>query len=185
MNAADLAAEFANCCLPDRREKDWLHLQGVPPLALLAWPGPVLVGEIETHTIGVFDFAEAGRRAFIQPVLSGPAYSDLIDLVAWCPADPGKWWSQCYSGVPLGVGYLDRAEISGASFVVLRRDPLSWLKSGGTGVVPLDWTMTVNTLRGFRHVICEDAAHGEDVQRRLATPAQRMPEVRVFAREAA
>jgi hypothetical protein len=181
---ASLAAKFAICCLPDKREADWLRAQGVLPTALNAWPGPVKVAGIETHPPGVFDLADHGRRAFIQPVLCGPQYTDLIDIIAWFPADPARWWMLNYSGEPLGVDQLDRAEIKREP-LVLRRTPLDWLRVNGDGVCVLDWKMSTPALRAIPVLVCTDAEYGREVRTRLTAPPVHIPEIRVMMTEAA
>lgn len=160
-----------------------LQRQGVPDIALNLWPGPVGAAAIETHPLGIFDFAETGRPAYIQPVLIGGAFTDIIDLVAWYPEVPGRWWTRCYTGIPLGVDQLDRAEIEGLPLAI-RRTPLSWLQVGGDGVVVTDWAMSALALRSVPILIAEDAEHGRDIQRRLTLVAA-APEIRITKSEAA
>lgn len=167
----------------NNRATAWLRSQGVPEIALHMWPGPVGVAPIETHPPGCFDFAEHGRPAYIQPVLIGPAFSDIVDLIAWHPDDPGRWWTRLYSGLPLGVDQLDVAEILGEPLAI-RRAPLSWLQSGGDGVVVTDWPMTAPALRCVPTLIAEDAAHGHEIERHLRIIAD-APEIRVARKEAA
>lgn len=167
----------------DDRSVAWLRRQGVPEIAIDLWPGPVGVAAIETHPLGLFDFAEHGRRAFIQPVLSGGEFTDTVDLIAWYPDNPGRWWTCCYSGVPLGVDQLDRAEIEGEP-LLLQPTPLNWLCGGGNGVVVTDWAMSAPALRCVPTLITEEAEHGRYIQRRLRIISD-CPEIRVLRNEAA
>ena len=112
----------------DDRASAWLKQQGVPKIALDMWPGPVGVASIEAHPMGCFEFVPDTRRAFIQPVLSGGEFTDIVDLVAWHPDQPGQCWARHYSGVPLGIDQLDRAELLGES-LLLHPTPLDWLRA--------------------------------------------------------
>ena len=182
---SQLTAEFllAMNSLDDQAAK-CLRRHGVPETAFHLWPGPVGVANIEPHPLSCFDFAEHGRCAFIQPVLSGGAFTDLCDLVAWHPDRPDQVWQRRYTGIPLGVDQLDRAGIEGEP-VAVRRTPLSWLCSGGDGVLITDWAMSAPSLRCVQHVICEDDSHALFVHDRLKTPAPTVPEIRVRVGRAA
>lgn len=165
----------------DIRYQTWLREHGVSDSAIMGWPGPMGCSCIETHPMGMFDFSETGYRAFIQPILSGP---DIIDLVAWFPSRPERWWTRRYSGNPLGIDQLDRAEIEGEP-VLLHRTPLDRLRADGDGVVALDWKMTANQLRNIPVIITGDPDFGHEVRQRLTQPNMPCPEIRVLAREAA
>ena len=166
----------------DRQARAWLAKR-LPELIIDEPPGPVGVAEIEIQALGTFEFMDGGRRAFIQPVLVGGPYTDIVDLVAWRPDDPGQWWTQQYSGTPLGVDQLDRAEILGEPLAI-RRTPLSLLQAGGRGIVVNDWAMTSPMLRCVPTLICEDDSHAAEIHRRLSSSPLFVPELRVFNRKA-
>lgn len=168
----------------DERSSAWLKRQGVGDIALDMWPGPIGVASIETHPMGIFEFVEDRRRAFIQPVLCGPAFSEIVDLVAWYPDQPGTWWTRCYSGVPLGADELDHAEIEGLE-VLIHPTPLDWLRSEGRGVCVLDWTMSAHSLRCVPTLVFDDAATGKWAHDRLAQSALAVLNIKILTREAA
>lgn len=168
----------------DGRAAEWLQRQGVPDIALHMWPGPVGVAPIETHPFGHFDFAKFGRRAYIQPVLSGGAFTDIVDLVAWKPDRPNQWWTRCYSGVPLGDDQLFTAEYWQKP-MMLRATPLNWLRAGGDGVCILDWKTPAPELRTVPELICETVDQGEEVLRRLSAPIMRVPPITIPKKDAA
>ena len=97
----------------DERAVAWLRQQGVSERALHLWPGPIGTAPIETHPTGYFELAEDMRRAYVQPVLSGGEFTDIVDLIAWFPNQPNQWWTRLYSGCPLGADQLDKAELLG------------------------------------------------------------------------
>ena len=174
----DLVLEFSSAMDGlDDRARAWLPRQGVPIAAIDAWPGPIGVAPIETHQIGIFDFAEHGRRALIMPVLSGPQYTDLVDLIAWFPDAPDQWWSRRYFSIPLGADQLDIA-VMGGNPVVLQPTPLDWLRSNGDGVVINDWVYSSPQVRAVP-IICRDEAHAADVTARLSVPQFSIPEIRI------
>ena len=168
----------------DDRSAACLRRQDVPEIAVDQWPGPVGVAAIETHPLGIFDFAEHGRRAFIQPVLSGGEFTDIVDLIAWFPDNPGRWWTRCYSGVPLGDDQLFYAAYWEEP-LTLRATPLDWLCAGGAGVCIVDWKMPAPELRSVPELMCETVEHGEAVLRRMSTPALLIPPITVPRKDAA
>ncbi len=91
-----------------------------------------------------FDFAHDGFPAVIQPVWRGPApsiecaveYPILCDLIAWRPAEPGRWWYRWGCDTPaLGDEYVEDAHALGPLYC--HRTPLDWLRSGCVGTVLL------------------------------------------------
>lgn len=180
----DLVEEFGSIAsLIDDRTDAWLRREGVPEMVKWMWPGPLAVTRIETGG-DLFWPDPDGRPAIIQPVWrAGPFESDPFDLVAWRPSDPTKWWTRRYMGFPLGLDQLDIAEIMGTP-LMLRRSPLSWLKSNCDGCCILDWTMSVAALRSCPVLICEDDDHAAEVVERFAVPQLSIPEIRLIRRAA-
>lgn len=172
-----LVASYGRMTPPDRA---WLIRRSVSNrfLTLGIWPGPVGFARIETHPLGIFDFAESGPRAFVHPIWSAGPYSEILDLVAWFPDRPDIWWTHLYTGLPLGVDQLDHAEIAGEP-IILHPTPLSWLVAEGEGICILDWVMSAPALRSVPVLVCKDDSHGRELQRRLTEPRSRCPEIRV------
>lgn len=138
-SARNISAEFVAALNGlDDVARRWLLSEGVPPGIIEVSPGPVTVAKIETFEPGVFQFSESGRRAFVHPVhIAGP-FSDICDLIAWRPSDPGQFWNRFYSGTPLGVEQLDLAENLGEPLAIWR-SPLNWLRAGGDGIFITSW----------------------------------------------
>ena len=93
-----------------------------------------------------FDFAHGGIPSVIQPVWRGPAPSIecgvehpiLADLIAWRPAEPGRWWYRWGCDTPaLGDEYVDDAHRHHHP-LVCHLTPLDWLRGGCRGTVLLD-----------------------------------------------
>ena len=106
-----------------------------------------------------------GTPAFILPVWNGPSPSIyqvvehplLIDLIAWRPDDPTRWWYRTGEGDALGIDNLDLAHTEGWP-ISFATTPLDWLRGDCCGAVLLDrcevgWA-------GARH--CEDEAALQD-----------------------
>ena len=60
-------------------DRAWLVDQGVPPLAIDMYPGPL--GKLPD-----------AATAYIQPIYSDGQWSDFIGTVAWRQSDPSKFW---------------------------------------------------------------------------------------------
>ncbi len=86
-----------------------------------------------------------GAPAFVSPVWAGAApsiYSSvetpvLIDMIAWRPDDPTRWWYRTGEGAVLGTDNLDLAHAEGWP-ICLARSPLEWLQADCRGAVLLD-----------------------------------------------
>lgn len=168
----------------DERAGAWLTQQGAPARALDLWPGPVGVASIEVYPEGIFDFSETGRRAYIQPILLGGAFTDIADLVAWYPDKLGQWWTLLGTGYPLGVDQLDRAELL-VQPLLLHAMPLDWLRASGDGVCVLDWTMSATGLRLLPELMCTGIGHGLQVEHELTAVSPSIPLITVPKKEAA
>ena len=123
-----------------------------------------------------FEFAEGGRPAIILPCYdcipgqlgANPErhVEELRDLVAIDPDRPDKFWRRLGEAVILGNAFL---EIAGQEIepVPVFRNPLTWLRTGGTGIVVLDWDYARDLL--LDHVlIAEDLALGDRLAAALA-----------------
>ena len=91
-----------------------------------------------------FDFDPSGIPSIIQGVWrglapsieSGVEHPILADLIAWRPAEPGRWWHRWDCDTPaLGDEYVEDAHAVGPLFCHLT--PLDWLRSGCRGTVLL------------------------------------------------
>ena len=83
--------------------------------------------------------------AVIQPCWRGPAPSIycgvenpiLDELIAWRPAEPGRWWYRWGADWPaLGDHFIDDAHIDGKP-LDCHLTPLEWLRGGCRGTVML------------------------------------------------
>ncbi len=82
----------------------------------------------------------------------------LVDLVAVDGDHPDRFWRRRGEALVLGSAFLEIACHEGAPVAVFR-NPMSWLRSGGAGVVVLDWEWVPDLLLGF-DLIAEDVELG-------------------------
>ncbi len=123
-----------------------------------------------------FEFADNGKPAIVIPCYDTiPGLLDanperhveeLRDLVAVDVDWPNRFWRRRGKALVLGAAYL---EIAGQELepVPVYRNPLTWLRSGGGGIVVLDWAYARDLL--LDHVlIAEDVELGTRLEAALA-----------------
>ncbi len=136
---AEMNAAFSRIC-----DRHYRHLEGLgSSLGDLATIGqfqtPIGVARLEMAPDGLFTPSEAGLLAYVQPVAewdSDYGVSDIVDLVAWRPSEPSRWWWRCGTAFALGDGLLD-----GDEPVPVVGTPLAWLAAGGKALCILDWSI--------------------------------------------
>ncbi len=138
------------------------------------WLGCGMPGsaDIRPTPEGLFEIAEDGQPAVIVPCYDGlPSILDatperhveqLVDLIAVETDNPSRVWRRRGEAVILGSAFLDLAAQYDAPLPVYR-DPLSWLKSGGHGIVILDWGWAPDLLCKLE-LVAEDLELGERLE---------------------
>ena len=134
------------------------------------------IASIKPTRDGHFEFAEGGLTAVIIPAYNGlPGMLDanaerhveeLVDLVAVALDRPERYWRRRGEALVLGAAYLEIAGQEGEPVPVFST-PISWLRSGGAGVVVLDWDWVPELLLGHE-LIAEDLKLGTRLQAALA-----------------
>ncbi len=124
---------------------------------------------------GCFEFSEGGRLAVIIPAYdtipgnldaNAEAHGEhLVDLVAVDLDRPERFWRRRGEALVLGAAFLDIAGYEGEP-VPIFKTPLSWLRSGGAGVVVLDWSWARGLLLGVE-LIAEDIDTGNRLEAAL------------------
>ncbi len=141
------------------------------------WFGGGLPGlaKIKPTRDGRFEFAEDGQATLIVPaydcipgMLDANAerhVEELRDLVAVDVDRPDRYWRRRGEAVILGNAYL---EIAGEELqpVPVFKTPLSWLRSGGAGIVVLDWDYARDLLLDHE-LIAEDVDLGNRLEATL------------------
>ncbi len=124
---------------------------------------------------GRFEFVEDGQPAIIVPCYDRLPFildanperhvEQIVDLVAVHVDEPDRFWRRRGDALILGAAYLDIAAQEGEPIPVFR-NPLTWLRSGGGGVVALDWDWVPDLLLGHE-LIAEDLDLGTRLEAAL------------------
>ena len=124
---------------------------------------------------GLFEFAEGGHPAIIIPAYDTDPWlldanaerhvEHLVDLVAADVDHPDRFWLRRGEALILGNAYLEIAGQENEPLPVFR-NPITWLRSGGEGVVVLDWDWAWDLLLGL-DLIAEDVELGERLEAAL------------------
>ena len=104
------------------------------------------------------------------------APNEVVDLVAFRPADPSRWWSRRRLVAALGEETL--SELSEEP-VRVWRNPLHWLKAGAVGVCPVstDTGAVRDVLLRLSGIVAEDVSHGREITQILTRHWNRLPPV--------
>ncbi len=175
----DLLAEFAEQAATATRRDDAM-LDGVDHGFLWSGPSRYAVSPIETSRDGTYEPAESGELAIIVPLAPLDFWhvdNDPMDLVAFRPSRPEKWWLRLGVGQLLNPDAVLRAEITRQPIEVWST-PLRWLQSGGRGIVIVDWRANLRFhLGGVARIVPDSAALGDLIGRRCRNFGTRTPEI--------
>ena len=116
-----------------------------------------------------FEFHPDGEWAVIVPVID---VDELVDLIAFDPSKPEKWWYRV-GGEHLLDGDALGDQLLGKPLHIFKT-PLSWLIGGCGGVVVFDIERAFFDLRTAPNgIIGEDDIHTEELRRAMAKAALR------------
>ena len=101
---------------------------------MLMYPGPLGVVRIQTHRDGLFEFDHDGIKVYVMPVLAAGRYSDVVDVLAFRPANSTTCW--LYQGAASFLGNIEALNPDRPARIY--PTPLDWLAAGGAGLVVLD-----------------------------------------------
>ncbi len=109
------------------------------------------------------------------------APNPVVDLIAFRPTEPGRWWSRC--GIVAALGEEMIGDFSDDP-VRVWPDPLRWLRSGASGVCPVspDPAAVRDVLLRLPGIVAEDVAHGREIERLLERHWNRLPPIYVAER---
>jgi hypothetical protein len=142
---------------------------GIQP-AIVGREGWIGVTSVQIHG-NVFEPSEDGPKAFISPVRGlgtgeiqwpSPAevlrFGDIVDLLAWNPASPGRWALRRGSATALGIV---QPQILDPAPVRVHGSPLGWFQSGGDGLALLSHQSVDvrNVLMQLRGIVADDQTH--------------------------
>ena len=183
MTSVNLVGEIYNAALKVREShQDWLAKHDVGPVAIYGTPprlhGDFGVARAQFHG-DFFEFAPDGAPVLVLGVAEHPA-EEIIDLVAFEPSNPGRWYLRLGQAVVLGR-HNARLALFEESPVFIHATPLDWLRANCQGAVVLDWKADLlSYLDGYGVLAADDVT-----QRRLHQKFKRhihIPEVRVVER---
>jgi len=136
------------------------------------------IASIKPARDGLFEFAQGAVTSVTTVII--PCYDTipgmldvnperhvehLVDLVAVDVDHPDRFWRRRGEALVLGGAYLEIAGQEGEPAPVFK-NPMSWLKSGGAGVVVLDWDWARDLLLGYE-LIAENLVLGERLEAAL------------------
>lgn len=144
MNGSTLSTELWGAVSRTRQSHiDRLVALGCPgkSLAQVGARQPAFgIAAVELGKAGLFSPAESGAGVIVQPVVQWDtdwSIPDVVDLIAWQPAQPERWWWRVGTGHALGLDLLnDDLPVRIVS------SPLAWLAAGGDALCILDWSQT-------------------------------------------
>ncbi len=130
-----------------------------------AWPGPIWINRIERTPCGGFIVDDTSDLLAIEfGVYSNGAGSELIDIGAVIANGDVM---TLRGGCPmLGAEHYDFADWHQTRLRVFSH-PLSYIKSGGKGVCPLDWMLAAPLLARIDSLTCCNRDHAAEIERRL------------------
>ena len=124
---------------------------------------------------GRFEFTDGGDAAVILPVYDSqtPAWAPLeqrfeglLDLLAFDPGDPDRWWLRRGQAVLLGSIYVSLALEARCALPVYSNAP-NWLQADGEGVMVLDWAMAPALLCDVEEFLAENVDLGTRLETAL------------------
>lgn len=141
------------------------------------WTGCGMPGlaNIKVTRDGLFEFVEEGARAVVLPAYdtipglvvasSARHVEHLIDLIAVDIDQHDRFWRRRGDSLVLGNAYLEIAGQEDEPLPVFR-NPLTWFRDMGGGIVVLDWDWARELLTGL-DLVAEDLALGERLEAAL------------------
>jgi hypothetical protein len=137
------------------------------------------VARIGTYRRGFYDPSEGGQIAIVQPCASCPEpyFPEVIDLCAWFPSNPNKWWMRTGCAPVLALDALERAAFFDKPLTI-HKTPLDYLRSGCVGTVIL--RDSAFWLGGARRFLVPDNETASSIAQCFKSE---LPEIRVRAEE--
>ncbi len=163
---------------------EWVIEHGVPSDAIwCSQNARIGVGPIETAGQH-FEFNPDGQPAIVlaccwlseRTVWQEPLET-LVDLVAWHPAEPDRWFLRRGTAAILNPEAIERAVFLEEP-LFLWESPLQWLQCGMKGSVVLDTRADVAFwLGGVRQIYCQSRRLAERIDRALHAAPKRKTEI--------
>lgn len=158
---------------------------GVPESMLYGGPSYVGVLRADLSDEAFYQPSEDGTSCLAVPVgvQCDEGWDFLVDILAFQPRNPTRWWLRRGCAAILNPEGVRRAEHF-REILAVWSSPLAWLKSGGQGIVILDWSAHLPLwLSGVSAIACETPALAGRVQSALREQTITTPDVRVIKSE--
>ena len=184
----DLAVEWpaATAAVGQRHLDALLIRYGIPATTMLDRLGVARVRVEGDHCEPDDDGAEVVLIASFEAPPRLPdgrwrAPNEVVDLIAFRPVEPGRWWSR--RGIVAALGEESPPDFSDDP-VPVWRNPLAWLRAGATGICPVspDPAAVRDVLLRLPGIVVEDVAHGHEIERLMARHWNRLPPIYVAER---
>jgi hypothetical protein len=135
------------------------------------WPN---VGLARIEVAGRLYRLGGAINAFIIPEIDG---DQIVDLIAWKPDCPQRWYQRRGAASVLGLDNLRAARFLGEPLEVYA-NPERWLLSGKRGAVMLDGDYM--RLIDLSHILVKDPELGERIYEAHRAPPPYLPQISVM-----
>ena len=129
------------------------------------------VGCIATSSDGLFELHPDGDAAIIVPegAPEVPGWTEVHELVAFMPSEPGGWWRRRGDADLLGASNITPWRLSP---LTLHGSPLSWLLAGASGICITNWSLDpIAILAGAGRLEAETPTLKRRLERRIQEAA--------------
>lgn len=177
----DLLSEFASMATTAvEKAPEWLVQQGVPR-SVLYGPHASVVGVARIETDGRhYQPVPEGQPAIAVPVSYSITAAALepIDIAAWVPSDPSRWYVRTGYGDILGAEAIDEAAHYEVPLPVYST-PLAWLQAGMGGACLLNLKSAASYLTNADRIFTDTEQLSASLRRAMARHIQ-MPTVKTM-----
>lgn len=113
---------------------------------------------------------DSGRSMVITPLYN---MGEVVDMVAWHPREPERWWRRLGRCPYAGADAIDRT-FDGEPLIICRT-MLRWLQRGAkpNAMVVLDWACAGRDIPTGMPIAGEDIEHTKFIESKLAAPRRR------------
>lgn len=163
-----------------RSHQDWLAARDVSPVAIYGAP-PRLHGHFgvclaQFHG-DLYEPDPDGTPVIVLGVSESPD-EPIIDIVAFKPSEPNRWWLRLGQAVILGR-HNARLALFKEEPLFIHATPLDWLRADCMGVVVLDWNADLTLYLDGYGVLAADHRTASKIEKSFRRSV-RVPLVRVM-----
>jgi hypothetical protein len=177
----NLEAEWRTCHagVRQRHIDAAIHRYGIPAVTLADHCAVARIAPEGTHWRPDSDGIEAlvvAVWAFAPRDADGRWVTDnqVVDLVAFRPAEPSRWWVR--TGFATCLGEWSIPTLSDDP-VHVWRTPLAWLRAGTSGICILDPSAARDVLLRCSAIVAEEVEHGREIRAIMQTSPIALPPI--------